>query len=459
MTGVRRPLYAVVCAAAALGFAVPLLTPASASAQSLDSAPALAAEAALVPEPSRAANTSYATEASSAQAAPKPEPNPIRFSLEKHPTLTLPFGEIRFQARLESTVRSASEEQGLDTDLAWQSRHLHVEGTLFKKLEFEVSREFGDADEPEHDTYANYRFARRFELRAGQFKLPFGRDELTGGSHLDFVYRSLIAREVAPGRDIGIEAHGRVFKRRLSYQAGYFLHDGDNSNTPSTRAGEDAWAGRLIVAPFAAHNKSVWAPLQFGVAGVTSRLDNQLGLRGRTVFKDGTFFDRVYVNGRRLRTGLEAAYARGPFSVSAERSDVTDDRDGLGLTGEALPKVHAGGWYVAGTWTLTGETKDGRVEPRSSLFDGGLGAIQLAARVERLSFDAGDDQTAAAILNGTLPGNTDRVTTLGVSWFLNRHFRLQGNAVVEHIEDPIRSPAPNSTGRLPRGVFQFQFVL
>ena len=191
-------------------------------------------------------------------------PSWIHLADNGRPTLQLPFGEIVFRGRLAATVQSPSRDRGSSRpDAGWQTRRLQVEGTLFKKVEFELSREFGDATEPERDAFANIRFDRAFELRAGQFKMPFGHDALKGGSNLDFVYRSLIGRQIAPGRDLGVMAHGRL-KRRLTYQAGVFQGDGDNGRTSQTRGGRHAWAGRLVLAPFATSTTPALAALQIG---------------------------------------------------------------------------------------------------------------------------------------------------------------------------------------------------
>lgn len=381
-------------------------------------------------------------------------------TFDRRPTLHVPGGEIELRARVDALLLSPSDRQGLDADAQWQSRRVEVDGTFFKKLEFELAFEPGDSVEPEGHQYVNYRFSRRLEIRAGRFKMPFSRDELTGSANLDFVLRSMAARQIAPGRDVGVMAHGRSRDRVFSYQAGYFLRDGTHARTSQTEGGHDAIAGRVVVSPFAASQDRWLSGLQFGAAAVTNRLDNQLGLRGETTFKDGVFFDRSFVNGHRLRHGIEAAWAHGPVSLSAERSVVIDQRSGMGLDGEDLPSVRASGWYVAGTWTLTGETKDGRVQPRESLFDGGWGAVQLAGRIERLAFGTLDDAANAALRAGAAPpGNHDRVTTVGLAWYLSRNFKVQGNLVHEAIGDPVRSPAPNAGGRLPRGVLQVQFVL
>jgi phosphate-selective porin OprO/OprP len=390
-----------------------------------------------------------------------PEEAPVRLDKNGRPTLTLPFGEVQLRGRIASTLQSPSFDRGSSTpESGWQTKRLQVEGTLFKRLEFEISREFGDADEPERDAFANLRLNRRFEVRAGQFKMPFGRDALTGGANLDFVSRSLVGRQLAPGRDLGVMAHGRLAGRAFTYQAGIFRGDGDNARTSQTRGGSRAVAGRFIVAPFAAASNRALAALQIGGAMVASGLDHQLGLRGRTVFNQTVFFDRIFVDGRRLRRGLEAAWAHGPVSLTWERMTVTDQRLGMGTDGAAMPNLQATGWYLAGSWTITGERKDGRVEPRRSLFDGGRGALELTARLERLAFGVPADAPALTDPLAVIPaGNTDRATTVGLAWYVNRFVKINGNAVFESVRDPQRSPAPEKDGRFPTAVVQFQIAL
>jgi phosphate-selective porin len=139
---------------------------------------------------------------------------------------------------------------------------------------------------------------------------------------------------------------------------------------------------------------------------------------------------------------------------------VSDERLGMAANGEALPNVTATGWYGSGAWVITGERKQGRVEPEHSLFADGLGALELVARVERLGFDAGaDTNPPAALLLPPPAANADRVITIGLGWYLNRYLKISGNAVFESVSDPERSPAPQDGGRFPTAVVQFQAVL
>jgi phosphate-selective porin len=177
------------------------------------------------------------------------------------------------------------------------------------------------------------------------------------------------------------------------------------------------------------------------------------------VLGDGIFFDRVYVNGRRRRIGVDAAWERGPGSVSAEYITASDERKAIGFDGDDLPSVDSKAWYVAGTWAITGERKHGRLEPRHDLLRGGFGAVELSARVEELRFAAATYPTVAFGFPAAaaLSGNADRVITLGLNWYLNHYVKLQGNLVRESIEDPDRSPAPAAGGRFLSPVLLLQF--
>jgi phosphate-selective porin OprO and OprP len=387
-----------------------------------------------------------------------------QFTFANHPSFRIGSTfRIDFEARVESDTRTPTNAIGLDntqTDMA--KPRLGVSGSLFDKLiGFEVSRDPAEGPGELKDAYVKFRPWRAFELEGGRFKLPFGLEMLTGRTSLDFVNRSFAASTLSPSRDVGVMAHGRLRRGIVEYQAGYFTRDGDNARTSQTRGAGSTLAARVVVTPFASRSDSRLAPLQIGAAATMSRLDNQLGLRGETVFGDGVFFDRVYVNGRRERTGLEALWQSGPASISSELVVVSDQRKGMGLEGENLPGVTARSWYVAGTWALTGEAKQGRLEPAHRFLQGGVGALELAARLEQLRF--GD-----LIYPGTsfgfptpssLNGNADLAATVGVNWYLNRYVKVQPNLVIESIRDPERSPAPGASGRFISGVVRVQFAL
>jgi phosphate-selective porin OprO/OprP len=386
----------------------------------------------------------------------------VRFALGDHPSLSVGSAlKLDFAARVERDGRRATPDVGIDRhQFDWQSPRVGIEGAVFRRFTFEVSRDLGD-DAAWKDAYVNIRFSRRFELEAGRFKLPFGHETLTGRPNLDFLHRSLAATALSPSRDTGVMTHGRLLGQRVRYQAGYFARDGDNARTAQTRGAGRTVAARVVVAPFAPASDSPLASLAIGMATAASHLDHRLGLRGETVLEDGVFFDRVYVNGRRLRTGLEASWEKGPVSATAEYIVVSDQRKAMGFEDEDLDGVRASAWYLAGTWVLTGERKHGRVEPRRPLLRGGMGAVELAARIEALGFDTiSHPGTALGFpTESGLLSNTDRVTTLGINWYVDHYVRVGANVVFESLADAQRSPAPTARGRFASTIVRVQFVL
>jgi phosphate-selective porin OprO and OprP len=71
---------------------------------------------------------------------------------------------------------------------------------------------------PEHD--------RKFQVKFGQFKVPFGTDELNSSMGLQFVDRPQVENAMARGRDAGLQVWGQLLTNRLEYRAGVFNGNG-----------------------------------------------------------------------------------------------------------------------------------------------------------------------------------------------------------------------------------------
>jgi phosphate-selective porin len=158
--------------------------------------------------------------------------------------------------------------------------------------------------------------------------------------------------------------------------------------------------------------------------------------------------------------GLEADWQPGPFSVKGEFIRATDERKNQGVMLEDLPKVVNQGWYVSGTWLVTGESKFAGIEPRRPLLRGGAGAIEVATRYERLGFgSAFSGETDSTSPRGAnLLETSDTAWTSGVNWYVNRWTKVQVNVIREWIEDAKRSPIEGRQLFWTR-VVRLQFVL
>jgi len=124
---------------------------------------------------------------------------------------------------------------------------------------------------------------------------------------------------------------------------------------------------------------------------------------------------------------------------------LTSARLGQGTAGEDLRDFEASGWYVSGTWALTGEKKaDGLERPRHPFLRGGIGAVEIAARLEKLTWGTlnGGDEASTSPRADVVLGNANRAATFGVNWYLNRWVKIQGNVIKQTIKDPLQGPLP-----------------
>jgi phosphate-selective porin OprO/OprP len=159
--------------------------------------------------------------------------------------------------------------------------------------------------------------------------------------------------------------------------------------------------------------------------------------------------------------GLEIRWRPGPFSAKAEYSRLTTERGGQSVENTDLPPLTAAGWYVSGTWALTGEDKaDGLDHPRRPFLRGGFGALEAAVRVERLAFGTMTQSDAASLSPRAehFAGNADRAFTVGLNWYLNRWIKLQVNILHETLLVPARGPLPAKSAFWSR-TMRLQFSL
>jgi phosphate-selective porin len=124
---------------------------------------------------------------------------------------------------------------------------------------------------------------------------------------------------------------------------------------------------------------------------------------------------------------------------------LSQERSGQSVEDTDLSPLVGRGWYVSGTWAVTGERKaDGLDTPRRPFLRGGPGAIELAIRVESLGYESESramDLSAGPRADEIL-GNRDRGVTLGVNWYPNRWGKVQLNGIRETIRDPSQGPLP-----------------
>jgi phosphate-selective porin len=373
------------------------------------------------------------------------------------------FGEdlsVDLKGRVLMEWRTFNPEIGEDT-FNLRTARVGLAGELTRHFEWEIEREIvreaaeGSVDAKLKfgewkDVYLEWRTLDTIRVIGGRFKMPFGLEQTTGVSDLDFAYRALGSTAIAPGRDNGVMAFGEA--GRVGYEIGVFDDDGANaeSNEPQfVEEGEDLEdvgpsvavrvTGDLLRAlPGMGRLQSA----NFGVAYTNSKVPEGLNsLRGEALW-GADFFERVYVKGRRQRLGAQFEWTPGPTSVKAEWMQSREQRKEQSNRNADLSDYIGSAWYVSGTWFVTGEDKDNNVNPRRPLLEGGVGAIELAVRYEQLKFESASKE-GISFTNPRaefLTPNSNKVLTLGANWITSRWTRVIVNAIHENFDDETRTP-------------------
>ncbi len=115
----------------------------------------------------------------------------------------------------------------------------YMQGTVYKpwlkyKFEFEIGPLKTDATNNVNnarvtDAFVEFAKLPAATLRAGQYKVPFGLQELTPDYRQEFVDRSIVNSKFAPSRDIGLMLYGAAWEKKFGYQVGLFNGSGQNN--------------------------------------------------------------------------------------------------------------------------------------------------------------------------------------------------------------------------------------
>ena len=327
--------------------------------------------------------------------------------------------EIKFGSRIQEDFR-IYEKNDRDKDSGFQLRRAYVEleGKLLKDWLFNFIADFGNNDSRVLYAHMDYVAFPWLSVRIGQDKEPFGMEELTSDKWLDLIERSMITRATTPEYNYGIMLYGKVLDELLGYKVGYY--NSANTGVAGSVGGQDV-AGRLEVAPL----KRLETPIKDLKVGFNFTAGDQDSYKMKSI-RDPSLRDvmpRIEGNGSRYRLGGDVVWTKGPGSLKGEYIQTKTERP------NNLSDVGISGFYVGGTYILTGEKKQHSkgVKPKKN-FDprnGGWGALELAARYGKMYVDdVGGNGMAIAPGDGfdmadNIVGNQVDSIEVGVNWYLN----------------------------------------
>jgi phosphate-selective porin OprO/OprP len=321
---------------------------------------------------------------------------------------------------------------------------LGVEGTFMKDWGYVFGLQFGGSGVENgantgsqfiKNAYVTYNgFGKHFTLKAGAGELPYTLEYATSSNDITFIERSAAVNEnISLGSDdgrvfVGAQGYGKNF-----FAAGFWTKS-KTGETGTNNSERDNLVGRLAFAfqPDAKSNIHIGASgtYMFHPGNSSISLSDRPGIRTSDVkyINTGTFTNMKsgYVY------GPEFAASYGPVKVQGEYYRTTFN-DAL-RSGFPVGDFTFDSWYAQASWVITGESYKyamskaayGGIKPASPFtLGGGIGAWEIAARY-------GDSD----LNDGAFKGGHEKLTTLGLNWYVNNNVRFMLNGIYGKEEQP-----------------------
>ncbi len=209
------------------------------------------------------------------------------------------------------------------------------------------------------DIFANWHRFPEFNLKVGQYKAPFGLEQLTSDTKLFTLERSLVTTALTPERQIGVMAWGKPLanlwpeqKDLLNYSVGIFNGTGRNITTNDNN--EFMYVGRIEVAALRSKLLNQEFGVRFGANGLTSRDEAANSISGALrVNSDGSLSSYSPASAaERTAYGFDASLRFGPFDFVGE---YLSERIGTRTVNGVAPLFtgfRANGYYLQGSYFI-----------------------------------------------------------------------------------------------------------
>lgn len=308
----------------------------------------------------------------------------------KEPTLSI-GGLLQAQAEFGD---QGDARFGSDNDRFYLRRaRLNATGKFLEEFDFRLEGEFAGTLANTSglraqltDAYITWNRYPAANIRFGQFKTPYGFEQLYSDPRLLTLERSLVNDRLTLSRQMGVQVGGEALERRLSYAVGAFNGNGANNNFND----DDRFlmAGRIAGVPW--QGTVGGRRVSWGVGGNLYASDDTNVSPGSELGFDSTPAtpdrDNIF-SGERQGYGLDTQLQWGPVELWAEYLQTTWEPD----SGRPLPQVESTGWYAQGAVYVIPEK------------------LQVVLKLE--SFDPRKE----------IADDTTETGTAGLSWYLKGH--------------------------------------
>lgn len=310
------------------------------------------------------------------------------------------------QAQSEAGDRGDSRFNDGNTRTFLRRARVNVNGRFLEEFNFRAELELAGSLSNTSafraqltDAYINWNRFDSANVRVGQFKTPYGFEQLYADPRLYTAERSLVSDRLTPGRQIGVQIGGEAYYERINYSLGFF--NGSSTNQNFNDNDKLMAAGRVSVVPFSGRlldNPSRWT---VGVNGFrttdtnfAAAADFGIDSTPTTPAKDNIF------TGRRHGIGYDMQFELGPFELWGEYLRGTFEP----VSHSPAARFQADGWYAQASYYVI------------------LDKLQLVSRLETF------DPSELASFGVT------RSAVFGANWYFRQHdLKLQVDWMRSHV--------------------------
>ena len=288
---------------------------------------------------------------------------------QRGPELKLVLGgfiQVNFEDGDVSAFEGRFGQTAIDDRFRLRRARINLTGDYAEQFDFKMEGDFGQSDGTSGnrtafsatDIWVNYHQFPAAQVKIGQYKAPFGLEQLTPDTSLLTIERTLPTGAITPDRQIGAELWGKPFtsfwpeqKDLLTYYAGIF--NGNGRNITVNDNNNFMFVGRLELQPF----KDVFGKgsfLKFGGDVLNSRDEQGVNISQSSnllVNDDGSLSPFVLPSAdERTAWSVDAWLRMGPFDLIGEY--LQEHVEGRTVNGvpPAFSNFTTDGFYVTGAY-------------------------------------------------------------------------------------------------------------
>ena len=279
------------------------------------------------------------------------------------------FVQMNFEDGAVSAFEGRFGQTAIDDRFRLRRARINLTGDFAEQFDFKMEGDFGQSDGTSGnrtafsatDIWVNWHQFPAAQVKIGQYKAPFGLEQLTPDTTLLTIERTLPTGAITPDRQIGVELWGKPFtniwpeqKDLLTYYAGIF--NGNGRNITVNDNNNFMFVGRLELQPFTGKVFGQPSFLKLGGDVLNSRDEAGVNISQSSnllVNYDGSLSPFVLPSAdERTAWSVDAWLELGPFDLIGEY--LQEHVEGRTVNGVAptFANFTTDGFYVTGAYFL-----------------------------------------------------------------------------------------------------------